>query len=90
MAGPIVRYEDIAEELEHRKHTIDMIYEGVVQFVLGLGKKVLIANNIKLYGIRCYPSPDRTVSVLTAWLGILGFTFQIYFDFRVTAIWRLV
>lgn len=82
VAGPIVRYEDIAEELEHRKHTIDMIYEGVVQFVLGLGKKVLIANNIgALWDTVLSLHQTGQVSVLTAWLGILGFTFQIYFDF---------
>ncbi len=81
VAGPIVRYEDIDYELENRKSSLDMIYEGIVIFVTGLGKKVLIANNIGLLWQTVKALEISSLSVLTAWLGIIAFTFQIYFDF---------
>ncbi|MCL1902984.1 MAG: MBOAT family protein [Oscillospiraceae bacterium] len=85
VAGPIVRYEDVAEELDNRRITLSMVYEGICRFVIGLGKKVLIANNI---GVLWASVKDMAVageyshmSTAVAWLGILAFTFQIYFDF---------
>ncbi len=81
VAGPIVRYEDVAAELDSRKITIDCIYEGVITFVIGLGKKILIANNIGLLWTTVSQSNLSEVSVLSAWMGILAYTFQIFFDF---------
>lgn len=81
VAGPIVRYDDIAAELDDRKVNIDCIYEGIVKFITGVGKKVLIANNIGMLWTTVKGSETGDLSVLTAWLGIIAFTLQIYFDF---------
>lgn len=81
VAGPIVRYEDIAAELDERKVDVDTIWEGILQFVVGLGKKVLIANNIGMVWDSVKAMDIHTISVATAWLGIGAFTLQIYFDF---------
>ncbi|MCL1831734.1 MAG: MBOAT family protein [Oscillospiraceae bacterium] len=81
VAGPIVRYEEIATELDSRKINLDAAYEGICRFVLGLGKKVLIANNIGLLWATVKIADFGEISTMTAWLGILAFTFQIYFDF---------
>jgi alginate O-acetyltransferase complex protein AlgI len=79
VAGPIVRYPSIAEELDHRTHSLDLFAQGVHRFVLGLGKKVLIANNVGA----TWASVTATVapSVLGSWLGIVAYALQIYFDF---------
>lgn len=81
VAGPIVRYNDIARELDSRSESLDLIYDGIVQFMIGLGKKVLIANSIGSLWSAVKLMEMGTMSMLTAWLGILAFTFQIYFDF---------
>lgn len=79
IAGPIVRYQTIADELENRRHTPDLFAEGVRRFVTGLAKKVLLANNIGLLWEAASAQADPTV--LTAWLGAVAYGFQIYFDF---------
>ena len=71
IAGPIVRYRDVAQELQERKHSTAMAYEGACRFLVGLGKKVILANYRS--------SADPTV--LFAWLSALGFFLQIYYDF---------
>lgn len=81
VAGPIVRYKEVAAELEHRSVTLTKVGEGVGIFLRGLGKKVLLANNIGMLWTTVKGTPLDGLSVLTAWLGILAFTFQIYFDF---------
>jgi alginate O-acetyltransferase complex protein AlgI len=81
VAGPIVRYEEIAPELDARRINLDMVYDGIVRFVLGLGKKVLLANNIGMMWLLVKESDFGQLSLLTAWLGIIAFSFQIYFDF---------
>lgn len=81
IAGPIVRYQTIAEQLNHRKETVDSFSEGILQFIVGLGKKVLLANNIGLLWDFISKEPIQTLPVTTAWLGITAFAFQIYFDF---------
>ncbi len=84
VAGPIVRYENIQNEIDNRTITEKMIGDGISRFIIGLGKKVLIANNIGMLwtAIKTSAEFDYTnLSVVTAWLGILAFTFQIYFDF---------
>ena len=81
VAGPIVKYGDINKQLENRKESLDKFGEGVSYFIRGLSKKVLLANNIGLLWSNVKAlSPDK-ISVFSAWLGILAFTFQIYFDF---------
>jgi alginate O-acetyltransferase complex protein AlgI len=81
VAGPIVRYRDVCNEIMHRKETFKMFSDGVCCFIRGLAKKVLVANNIGLLWTTIKALPSAEVSVVTAWLGIIAFTFQIYFDF---------
>ncbi len=79
IAGPIVRYQTIADQIDEREHSFDKFGEGVKRFVCGLGKKVLLANNIGLLWSTVSASGELTV--LSAWLGVIAFAFQIYFDF---------
>lgn len=81
VAGPIVRYDDIAKELKKRYVSLDMLYSGIIIFTCGLGKKVLIANSIGQLWDMVKAQSVTSISVLTAWLGILAYTLQIYFDF---------
>ena len=80
IAGPIVRYKDVADQLGFRASSIDQFSSGVERFIVGLGKKVLIANNIgALWDI--YSASPSELTTLGAWLGIAAFSLQIYFDF---------
>ena len=79
IAGPIVRYQTVADELEHRECTANLFAEGVKRFACGIGKKVLLANNIGL--LWEVASVQAAPTVLTAWLGVIAYGFQIYFDF---------
>ncbi len=81
VAGPIVRYEDVQNELDNRSVTEKMLGDGISRFITGLGKKVLIANNIGMLWTQVKGMDYGELSAVTAWLGILAFTFQIYFDF---------
>ncbi|MCQ2441785.1 MAG: MBOAT family protein [Oscillospiraceae bacterium] len=79
IAGPIVRYADIAEQLAHRSHTLERIASGIRRFLIGLGKKVLFANT---FGALCAQFRATTEpSVLFYWLYAVSFLLQIYFDF---------
>ena len=79
IAGPIVRYSDIAQQLEHRSHSTSLAAEGVRRFLIGLGKKILIANQL---GELCsvFRASDEK-SVLFYWLYAVAFALHIYFDF---------
>lgn len=79
VAGPIVRYETIARELEKRRHTFDDFASGVKRFTIGLGKKVLIANVLGELNVLAMETGEP--SMLFYWLGAIAFTLQIYFDF---------
>ena len=84
VAGPIVRFTDIADAINNRKESIDGFSSGVVRFLIGLSKKVLIANNMALVADAAWKLiiGDRLeASVAMAWLGAISYTFQIYFDF---------
>lgn len=81
IAGPIVQYKTIAEQMENRKENTEDFAEGIHRFMQGLGKKVLIANNIGALWDKIAALPVGELPVATAWLGALAFTFQIYFDF---------
>lgn len=79
VAGPIVRYTDVADELTHRTTTLQDLAYGVRRFVVGLGKKVLIAN---IMGELCVTFRDSAeANVLFYWMYAIAFTIQIYFDF---------
>ncbi len=81
VAGPIVRYSDVAYELENRVEDLDKFSYGVRRFILGLSKKVLIANNMGLLFNELVAMGTNNLTVAAAWLGAIAFTFQIYFDF---------
>lgn len=81
IAGPIVRFKTVAEELDNRKENLDDFSSGIQRFVLGLGKKVLLANNIGMLWDSISAMNVESLPVVTAWIGILAYTFQIYFDF---------
>ena len=81
IAGPIVRYETVDEELENKNISIDNFTTGMKRFIIGLGKKVLIANNIgELWHIIEIGEYTNLTFVLS-WFGIIAFALQIYFDF---------
>jgi len=83
IAGPIVRYSTIAEQLEERRETLDRFSDGFCRFIIGLGKKVLIANQVGYVYTQLSTASlsGGSLSVLGAWLGIIAFALQIYFDF---------
>jgi alginate O-acetyltransferase complex protein AlgI len=81
IAGPIVRYEDMAEDLNQRRLNLSLFADGVKIFIIGLGKKVLLANNIGLLWNQIQSQNVNELTVMTAWLGIIAFAFQLYFDF---------
>ncbi|SJZ55102.1 alginate O-acetyltransferase complex protein AlgI [Anaerorhabdus furcosa] len=81
IAGPIVRYRDIAEQLVKRDETMDKFTQGIQRFMIGLSKKVLLANNIGLVFETIKSASSSQMSILTMWLGIIAYGFQIYFDF---------
>ncbi|MCY6484863.1 MBOAT family protein [Clostridium aestuarii] len=81
IAGPIVRYQTIAEQIDNRKENIEQFASGIRRFIIGLGKKVLLANNIGMLWNEIQNTNISDLTVLTSWLGIIAFAFQIYFDF---------
>jgi len=81
VAGPIVKYSTIAEQLNHRTESIELFAEGIRRFTIGLAKKVLLANNIGLLWTTISSAQPESLPMFTAWLGIIAFAFQIYFDF---------
>ncbi|WP_370723085.1 MBOAT family O-acyltransferase [Fibrella aquatica] len=81
IAGPIVRYADIAPELSGRETSVDMRAAGVERFILGLAKKMLLANTFAEVADTLFNVPVNSISVAAAWLGVIAYTLQIYFDF---------
>ena len=82
VAGPIVRYKDVAAELVHRTNTASAFAAGARRFTVGLGKKVLLANSIgALWDAELAAQSAGTLTAVGGWLGIAAFGFQIYFDF---------
>ena len=79
IAGPIVRYADIEHQITERKQSCESIYIGTCRFSLGLGKKILLANQIGTLWDTISVMND--LSILGAWLGVIAFALQIYFDF---------
>lgn len=80
IAGPIVRYNTVNEQIRYRTHTLEKFSEGIKRFLLGLGKKVLLANSLGLLANASFDVVGN-LSLLSAWLGIIAYTFQIYYDF---------
>lgn len=80
IAGPIVRYSDVQDQLAERNVTAADFSEGIMRFVVGLGKKVLLANQMGAVWTQIY-ALGGDISALMAWTGAVAYTFQIYFDF---------
>ena len=82
VAGPIVRYDQIAYEIDHRQENLEDFSQGMTRFVYGLGKKVLLSNYMGVLADNMfYLSGEGSLSVGASWIGAIGYTLQIYYDF---------
>ena len=81
IAGPIVRYHTIAAQITERTHSLDLMFLGLWRFAVGLAKKVLIANQLGLMVDTIFAQPVTALDPTLAWLGVILYTLQIYFDF---------
>ena len=81
IAGPIVKYHDVAEQIDDRDVNFEKVKTGVQRFIIGLSKKVLIANTMGAIADKIFVQDPHTFTHLTAWLGAFAYSFQLYFDF---------
>lgn len=83
IAGPIVRYETIADQIQNRKETLNDFFDGFARFVVGLSKKVLLANSFAILADNAFDSAKAgdNISIMFAWIGAVAYTMQIFFDF---------
>ena len=81
VAGPIVRYDEIEDQLKNRVHSIDKFYEGLGIFTIGLAKKLVIANQMAVIADDIFSQDPSELSLFLAWIGIIAYAMQIYFDF---------
>lgn len=81
IAGPIVRYHDVAQQMNQREHSWSLFASGTQRFIIGLGKKMLIANTLGEVADNIFALSDMDRTLPVAWLGILAYSLQIYFDF---------
>ena len=82
IAGPIVRYETVADQIDHREETIERFCDGIKRFIIGFCKKILIANNVALIADKAFElSAEGNLSMCMAWLGAVAYTLQIFYDF---------
>ena len=81
IAGPIVRYIDVENEIIDRKRSINNYEQGIIRFIIGLSKKVLIANNMGMIAESIFQTSPYENTVAVAWIGAVAYSLQIYFDF---------
>lgn len=81
IAGPIVKYHDIADQIDDREVNFDKVTLGVKRFIIGLAKKMLIANTMGAIADKIFTQPADSFTPLTAWIGALSYTMQLYYDF---------
>ncbi len=81
IAGPIVRYSTVQDQIMNREENLDLFGEGVKSFIYGLAKKVIIANTMATIADFAFNGTITSLSTATAWLGAIAYTLQIYFDF---------
>ena len=81
LAGPIIKYHEIASQLRRPSHRLEDFREGTVRFVTGLAKKVLVADQLAIVVDPIFSLPTSNLDPATAWLGLIAFALQIYFDF---------
>lgn len=81
IAGPIVRYQTVALQIQNRKESFDDFSDGVCRFIIGMGKKVLLANSLAVVADAAFNGDVSNTSASFAWLGAIAYTMQIFFDF---------
>lgn len=81
VAGPIVKYHDVDEQISDRTVTFDKVSYGVKRFIVGLAKKMLIANTLGAVADKIFTQPVENFDALTAWVGAIAYTLQLYYDF---------
>ena len=81
IAGPIIKYHDIEKQIDNRCQSVELVAVGFRRFIVGLSKKVLIANTMATVVDTIYSTNQGEVNILTAWVGAIGYIMQIYFDF---------
>ena len=81
IAGPIVKYRDVADQIDGREESFDKVAYGAKRFTVGLAKKMLIANTLGAVADKIFEQPINQFSVSTAWIGALAYAFQLYYDF---------
>lgn len=83
IAGPIVHYETIADEIKNRKETLIAFFDGFARFVMGLSKKVLFVDSFAIFADRSFDAVKNVdnISVMFRWLGAIAYTLQIFSDF---------
>ena len=81
IAGPIIKYKDMGDQIDQRDTSVEKFASGVQMFMIGMAKKVLIANNVGMLWDTYKAMAPGDLTVAGAWLGVIAFTFQIYFDF---------
>ena len=84
IAGPIIRYADIQAQIDHRLHESSLFVSGIRRFVFGLAKKVMIADVLGVSADEIFATEPGDLATSAAWLGLLCFALQIYFDFAVS------
>ncbi len=88
IAGPIVRYHDISAQIKERTLSVQKFATGIQRFIIGLAKKMLIANTFARVADDIFTLNPNDLTTVTAWLGILSYTIQIYYDFLAIQIWQ--
>ena len=81
IAGPIVRYQTVEEDIKHRRETVDDVVVGVKRFIVGLAKKVILANNVGAFATLIYGGDKAVYGTQFYWLATVAYALQIYFDF---------
>ena len=81
IAGPIVKYHDVAEQIDERDVTFDKVAYGVKRFIIGLAKKMLIANTLGAVADKIFEQPVVQFDALTAWIGAFAYSLQLFYDF---------
>lgn len=81
VAGPIVRYQTVADQIEQRNHTLDKFTDGINRFIIGLAKKVLLSNSLGMLADTVFSTEISKLTIASAWLGITAYSLQIFFDF---------
>ncbi|WP_042271245.1 MBOAT family O-acyltransferase [[Clostridium] dakarense] len=81
VAGPIVRYQTVADQIDHREHTITKFADGVNRFIIGLSKKVILSNSLGMLADSVFNTGSNELTIVSSWLGIIAYSLQIFFDF---------